>query len=1171
MKPDNLDGLARALFDEAGDALFLFEPDTEELLEVNATAQRLTGLGAADLRRRPATYWFRFGGQGGMQRLRQAAAKTEVFHAQDGFFLRTGQEGVWIPVNLSVGRLHVRPRTLALITARDARAQHQARAELEQAEAELRRVLTSIPDCVWSAEIDAAGRWTYRTLSSVVERLTGRAPDFFQPNVRRWREVIHPADLPRWEAALERLHEGQPHQEEYRVVWPEGTVRWLASSVSVRRGADGRSLRLDGVLSDVTARRRAEERLRAGEERFRLLLDSAHEAFVGMDAAGAIVDWNQQAEATFGWTRAEAVGRSVAETIIPPPYREAHARGLAHFLATGEGPLLNRRIEITAVHRDGREFPVELTITALRWGQAYLFGAFVHDISERKRAEEALAGERNLLRTLMDHLPDHVFVKDRASRFVTANAAVLHTLGAARLEDVVGKTDFDFFPRPLAQPYYDDEQAIIRSGQPLLNREELLVDHAGQRKWLLTTKVPLRDAAGAVVGLVGVSHDITERRQAEEERARAREAAEAASRAKSEFLANMSHEIRTPMNGILGMTELLLDTRLTAEQREYLGMVKTSAEALLTVINDILDFSKIEAGKLELLPAPFPLRDSLADTVRTLALRAQEKGLELAYHIAPDVPDDLVGDAGRLRQVVVNLVGNAIKFTDEGEVVVDVRVQERTAEGVGLHWAVTDTGIGIPADKQRAIFAPFEQADGSVTRRHGGTGLGLTISRRLVELMGGRIWVESEVGRGSTFHFAARFGLAPGPAGAALEPAALEGLPVLVVDDNATNRRILVEMLSNWRMRPTAADGGAAALTELRRAAAAGEPFPLVLLDARMPEMDGFGLAEHIRTHPDLAGATIMLLSSSDRAGDASRCQALGIAAALMKPVKQSELLNAILAVLHRESGPLAPRADHPEPAAPTGRRLRILLAEDNLVNQRLAVRLLERHGHTVVLAATGKEALAVLAREPFDLVLMDVQMPEMGGLEATAAIRARERGTGRHVPVIALTAHAMKGDRERCLAAGMDGYLSKPIQPRELLQALDGLAGGQAPTASPAAEAGEEVFDRAQALATTGGDAELLREIVRLFLAECPNWLAQCRDAIARRDAAGLRQAAHTLKGTLAGLGAQAALAEAQRLEAMGCAGDLTGADRSYAALEAALERLRPALAALGGGDGKE
>ncbi len=474
MNANDSEGLARALFVEAGDALFLFDPQTDQLLDVNPMAERLTGFPRAEMLRLPATYLFRYGGKGGMQRLRQACHETMVFHAQDGFYLRNRQDGVWIPVNLTVTRLHVQPRTLALITARDVRERHEAQARLQEAEGELRRVLASVSDCLWSARLDGAGRWEYRYLSPVVERITGRSPAFFLAGPERWAELIHPEDRPRWAQALARLRAGQPGQEEYRIVRPDGAVRWVRDSVLVSRPPSS-FLRLDGVLTDVTEARQA-------GERFRRILDGAHEAFVGMDAAGVIIDWNQQAEATFGWTRAEAVGRLLEETIIPAHHREAHRRGLERFLATGEGPLLHQRIEVTALHRDGHEFPVEVTITPLPLGGTHQFCAFVHDISERKRSEEALARERNLLRTLTDHLPDHIFVKDTHSRFVTANAATVHSLGAKTLEEVLGKTDFDFLPRERAEQFYADEQTVLRTGQPLFNREELLIDASGRRR-----------------------------------------------------------------------------------------------------------------------------------------------------------------------------------------------------------------------------------------------------------------------------------------------------------------------------------------------------------------------------------------------------------------------------------------------------------------------------------------------------------------------------------------------------------------------------------------------------------------------------------------------------------------------------------------------------------------
>jgi PAS domain S-box-containing protein len=766
-------------------------------------------------------------------------------------------------------------------------------------------------------------------------------------------------------------------------------------------------------------------------------------------------------------------------------------------------------------------------------------------------------------RDLLESAPDAILITDASGRIVRLNAQAEAMFGYDRGE-LLGEPVEALLPERFRARHAGHHAKFHTNPRPRPMGSGL--DLYGRRKGgdefpVDITLSPMRAADGLVIGII---RDVTGRKRAEEELQRAKEAAEAASRAKSEFLANVSHEIRTPMNGILGMTELALETELTAEQGDYLGTVKASAEALLLVINDLLDLSKIEAGKLDLEPVAFDLDEDLAGTLEALALAAHQKGLELACRIAPGVPDNLVGDPIRLRQVVTNLVGNAIKFTERGEVVLSAGVESgRTSAGeVHLHFRVLDTGIGIPAADRGRIFEAFAQADASLTRHHEGTGLGLALSSRLVAMMGGRIWVESELGRGSTFHFTARFGLAEaGPREDV--PPAIRGMPVLVVDDNGTSRLILRDLLAGWEMRPTMVEGGLEALDALRRAAEGGEPFGLVLVDSSMPSMDGYELAERIARRPDDAGPPIVLMIPKGQWAEVARLGEKGIAATTTKPIRRSglrEAIGAALAPSPRPDGAAPPVSREPR----GGRRaLDILLAEDDAVNRKLVGTKLRKEGHRVVTAGNGREALAALDLRTFDAILMDVQMPEMSGLEATAAIRSREEGTGRHVPIIAMTAHAMRGDRELCLAAGLDGYLTKPIRFPALMRAIEGLATAAEPD-GPARGYGAGILDPAAALDCVGGDAALLKQLVGLFLDDRPRIMADLRTAIARGDAPGVHLAAHTLEGALTHFGALAAYDAALGLELRGRAGDLAGAPEALAALETELSRLEPALLGL-------
>ena len=943
------------------------------------------------------------------------------------------------------------------------------------------------------------------------------------------------------------------------------------------------------TFRDVSAAKRAQDEIARLKEFNESIIQNMAEGVVVEDASHRFTFVNPATCQMLGYAPDEVLGAE--ESLLIPPDMMPIVEEVNAQRRHGE----RSRYEIDLQAKDGRRIPVLVSSgPRLENGEVAGTTAVFTDVTALKEAQREMAKRQRYLESVLRNAPNAIITVNQDHEVLEWNPGAERMFGHAR-EEALGRNIDALLAGEGALEEAQAFSTEIDNGKALAPTETVRYRKDGSAIHVVVAGSPIWDGDQREGG-VAVYTDITRLKEAEEELKRyaedleiaretqerateqliqlvedfdvAKRKAEEATRTKSEFLANMSHEIRTPMNGIMGMTDLLLETSLESIQKEYLDAVKISAESLLTIINDILDFSKIEAGRLDFERIDFSLRDCLGDAVHTVAYRASEKELELVFHVLSNVPDALIGDPSRVRQVLLNLLSNAVKFTEHGEVVLRVEETARRADAVDLHFSVLDTGIGIPADKQEMIFEAFTQADGSTTRKFGGTGLGLAISAKLVELMGGRIWVESPAnhdgpgGPGSVFHFTATFAL-----GRTLEKAkgrdllaSLAGSRVLIVDDNATNRRVLEEMVQNWGMVPQAVDGGQKALEALAQGVAQSRLHRFALLDVNMPDMDGFELAKHVRSFSEYDAIPLIMLSSSSRAGDAARVASTGIAAYMNKPVRQSELLHVILQQIempetdiktdpkHRASAAATPPESGAAPAAP----LRILLAEDNKVNRRLAETLLGRRGYHVHSVCDGREAVEAFQSQAFDLILMDVQMPEMDGMRATAAIRQLEQEKEGHIPIIAMTAHAMKGDRERCLSGGMDDYISKPMKAQVLYETIERVVNpNQTENESGREEAQTMQFDLSRALEAVDGDTLLLKELVDEFIEEIPRQLADLKAELVAHNAYQVERKAHSLKGAVGNFGADQAFSLAYELENRGREDRLDGADAVFERLE--------------------
>ena len=1157
-------------FLEATPNLVAFVGARHELLYLNSAGRVLLGLGLDDDCSGIALG--EFACPGGAEAPIDVLFPSGAESSWRGEYALRSRAGAVVPLMLTVVRIldpDGNPDSYALVgvdVSERKRAENDLRKSLERCNL----VSRATNDTVWD--------WDFGTndisWNSGIHATFGHALDQIDASANWWLAQIDSQDRERVAAEVDAVvgNGGQFWTGEYRFQRADGSYAHVLDRGHIIRDESGQAVRMIGAMMDITERKDVEERLRQLEQRFsRIFAKSPVAISVSRLADGQVLEVNDAFAKMFGYERGEldmhtALLRNAFQS---PQDRTAMAarvtdqRSIDNFetqLRTAGGELISVLFSAEVVELDG---------------EPHLLCLY-NDITERKRSEHALRFSEEKFRSIVETTKDWVWTIDNDDRLVYSNPAVEQMLGY-RPEELIGKPITELLHPKQCDAVKLEMKRLRALGKGWVDGHTHWLHKDGSERYLKSSALPVYDADGVMIGYRGTDHDLTTIKKFEIELREATQKAEKASYAKSEFLANMSHEIRTPMNGVIGLTRLMLKTSLSDQQQEYMELIASSAGSLLRLLNDILDFSKMEAKKLTLDVVEFDLREEVGNVLRAFGASAAEKELELAFDIAPEVPQLVVGDSGRLAQVLINLTSNAIKFTQRGEVVLRV---VRQAHGPGvevLHFSVTDTGIGIPLQQQKHIFESFVQADASTTRKYGGSGLGLAIASQIIALMEGRLWVESEAGKGTAFHFTVRLQVperqperAPNRAGNDLK-----GKRVLVADDNPTSRSIVAAILRSWDMQPIMAASAAAAVAELQRAAATGSAYPLAVCDARMAAHGGLDFAAAIAPLRQLGPAMIVLSSARDVPGEIERYRQAGVTEFVRKPVKHSELFVAAMKVLRPDlpTAPTAPGAHDRIRAALQGtapRSLRVLVAEDHPINQTLVSELLRARGHFYAVANNGLEVLRMLDEHVFDAILMDGQMPEMDGYQATAEIRRREQGSGRHIHIVAVTAHAMQEDREICLAAGMDGYIAKPIEPDQLFACLElpwaaPVAALALPTAAEGAAAARlGVFDLEAALRRTRGKKPLLALMARAFIDDAPAALRELRGAAGESDAVTLERAAHRLKGAAATLSGQAVAEAADTLERMARAAapvDSESMARAITELEARIGELSAAL----------